>query len=639
MDLLPTIQTPADLRKLPLSSLRQVCQEIRQLIIDVISKKNGHFASNLGVVELTVALHYVYDFLHDRLVLDVGHQVYPHKILTGRRERFASIRDAGGLAGYPDPKESPYDPFHTAHASCAISSALGLIEGARLQGRDLRAVALVGDGSLTGGVAYEGLNNAGMLRRNLLVVLNDNSCSISMTTGALSEMLTRVRESSEYSVVRKGLRETLMHIPILRRAASQAVEAVRGAFTPSEIFSSLGFRYFGPVDGHDVVGLVEHLRKLKSMGGPVLLHALTNKGHGFEPAQTDPVTYHAPKPFSYEVSQDQTKVLPMPRKAAPPSYSETVAGAIGDLARQDKRVVAITAAMPDGTGLGAFAAEFPDRFYDVGICEQHAVAFAGALAKEGMRPFVCIYSTFLQRAVDQIFHEVVLQESLPVFFGLDRGGLVGNDGATHNGVFDLAYLSAFPNLTVMAPKDGPEARMMVEYGLAQEHACAMRYPRGNVPAPALSDPTPPIETGVAEFLREGPDGALVGYGATVDECLKAADLLKESGLEVTVVNARFARPIDQAMVDQVMRGGPLVMTVEDHQAASGFGSLFAKAATDSGSARDGARLIVRGIPDRLIAHGTPVEQWRECGLCADQIAEAFRVALDVEKRSGKRVSA
>lgn len=639
MELLNTLDSPADLRKLPVAKLKQVCAEIRQLIIDVISKKNGHFATNLGVVELTVALHYVFDFLHDRLVLDVGHQVYPHKILTGRRDRFPTIRDAGGLAGYPDPKESPYDPFHTAHASSAISSALGLLEGARLQGRDIRAVALVGDGSLTGGIAYEGLNNAGMLKRNLLVVLNDNSCSISMTTGAMSEMLTRVRESSEYSVVRKGLRETLMHIPILRRAASQAVEAMRSALGPTEIFSSLGFRYFGPVDGHDVVGLVEHLRKLKTMGGPILLHALTNKGHGFQPAQEDPVTYHAPKPFAYEVQKEGTKVLPMPRKAAPPSYSDTVAGAIADLARKDKRVVAITAAMPDGTGLLPFAKEFPDRFFDVGICEQHAVAFAGALSKEGMRPYVCIYSTFLQRAFDQIFHEVVLQENLPVFFALDRGGLVGNDGATHNGVFDIGYMAAFPNLIVMAPKDGEEARRMIEFGLEQEHACAMRYPRGNVPEPALSTPTPPIVKGVAEFLREGPDGALVGYGATVEECLKAADLLATDGIKVTVVNARFARPIDTDMVARVMQHSPVVMTVEEHQAASGFGSLFAKAAMDLDVARRGARLIIRGVPDRLIAHGTPADQWREAGLTADQLAASFKQTLAAEKRGAKTLSA
>ncbi|HTL52233.1 MAG TPA: 1-deoxy-D-xylulose-5-phosphate synthase, partial [Planctomycetota bacterium] len=534
MELLKTIDSPADLKKLPLGKLPQVCAEIRQLIIDVISKKNGHFATNLGVVELTVALHYVYDFLQDRLVLDVGHQVYPHKILTGRRDRFPTIRDAGGLAGYPDPRESPYDPFHTAHASCAISSALGLIEGARLQGRDIRGVAMVGDGSLTGGVAYEGLNNAGMLKRNLLVVLNDNSCSISMTTGALSDMLTRVRESSEYSVVRKGLRETLMHVPILRRAASQAVEAVRSALSPTEIFSSLGFRYFGPVDGHDVVGLVDHFRKLKAMNGPVLLHALTNKGHGFQPAQEDPVTYHAPKPFSYEVAQDNsTKVLPLPRKASPPSYSDTVAGAISELARVDSRVVAITAAMPDGTGLVPFSREFPERFFDVGICEQHAVAFSGALAKEGLRPYVCIYSTFIQRAFDQIFHEVVLQENLPVFFALDRSGLVGNDGATHNGVFDIGYLAAFPNLTIMAPRDGVEAQMMVRFGLAQPHACAMRYPRGNVPDPAGGIAPAPIVLGVAEFLKEGPDGALVAYGAMVDECWRAAALLKDTGIDVT----------------------------------------------------------------------------------------------------------
>jgi 1-deoxy-D-xylulose-5-phosphate synthase len=617
------IQTAEDVRRIPPTLLPALAYEIRQKIHEAVSRTGGHLASNLGVVELTIALHRIYDFRKDHLVLDVGHQVYTHKLLTGRAKLFHTLRQQGGLSGYPNPRESEYDLFHTAHAGCSVSTVLGLAEADKTSGRDVRSVAVVGDGALTSGVVFEAMNHAGHVGSDVLVVLNDNGCSISPTTGALSATCSDIRVTHFFRQFRDRGREFLEKIPYLGRDASRIAGNVLDAASrlthqPGSIFMDLGFRYFGPMDGHDLVALEKWLAEMRTITGPKLLHVVTHKGYGLPWAAQDPVTWHGARP--YEV-QGQTASFKKSNAPSPPAYTKVISDAIIEVAKENPKVVAITAAMPDGTGLINFQKQFPDRYYDVGICEQHAVCFAAALAKGGLRPVVCIYSSFLQRAVDQLMHDVSLQEGLPVVLCLDRAGLVGDDGPTHNGVFDIAYMRSFPHFVLAAPKDGAESAAMVRWAIEQNRPVAIRYPRDMVPVEPLTPELRPIELGKGEILRQGEGIALLGYGATVVESLKAADLIeKEHGRRVTVANARFCKPLDTELLRKLFETHDRVITVEDHQLQNGFGSAVLEEACDRGM--DPRKLRRLGIPDRYVEHAPRPWQLAHIGIDAAGIVAA-----------------
>jgi 1-deoxy-D-xylulose-5-phosphate synthase len=616
------IQGAEDVRKIPLSLLPKLALEVRHKIHESVSKTGGHLASNLGVVELTIALHRVYDFRKDRLVLDVGHQVYTHKLITGRAKQFHTLRQKGGLSGYPNPRESEYDLFHTAHAGCSVSTILGLAEADKKAGRDALSVAVVGDGALTAGLVFEALNHAGHIGSDLLVILNDNGCSISPTTGALSATCSDIRVTHFFRKFRDRGKEFLEKLPYLGKDASRLATNVFDAASrlthqPGAIFMDLGFRYFGPIDGHDLVALEKWLKEMRAVTGPKLLHVVTHKGYGMPWAAQDPVTWHGAKPYEVKGGTASFKKSDAP---APPAYTKVVSGALIEAAKEDPKVVAITAAMPDGTGLINFQKEFPDRYYDVGICEQHAVCFAAALAKGGLKPVACIYSSFLQRAVDQLMHDISLQEGLPVVLCIDRAGVVGDDGPTHNGVFDIAYMRCFPHFVLVAPKDGEEARAMVRWALAQDRPVAIRYPRDVTPDP-LTPGRRPIEVGKGEILRQGEGVALLGYGATVAEMVAAAELLeKEHGKRVTVANARFCKPLDGELLERLFGGHDRVITAEDHQLQNGFGSAVLEEACERGL--DARKLVRLGIPDRYVEHGRRSWQLADIGIDAPGIVAA-----------------
>ena len=612
----------ADVKKIPVEYLGELAAEIREKINDTVQTTGGHLSSNLGVTELTIALHKVFDFPNDRLILDVGHQVYPHKLLTGRYEQFHSLRQKGGISGYPNPHESEYDLFMTAHAGCSVSSALGMAVGDHIQGRQNHCVAVVGDGALTAGLIFEALNHAGDLKEDMLVILNDNGCSISLTTGALSATCSDIRKSHIFKQVKGKGKEFLEKIPFVgkdvERFAEHAFEVVnRAAHAPGSLFRDLGFRYYGPVDGHDIPALIRWLTEMKSVKGPKLLHVATNKGHGLPWAAKDPVTWHGAKPYEVEGSQARVK------KSAPtpPAYTKVISDAIINVARTDDKLIAITAAMPDGTGLVNFQKVFPKRYFDVGICEQHAVCFSAALAKSGIHPVACIYSSFLQRAVDQLMHEISLQDGLPVVLCLDRAGVVGDDGPTHNGVFDLAYMRAFPFFTLIAPKDQPEAEAMVKWAVASGKPVAIRYPRDNVPAVPLTPELKPIEFGKGEIIRHGEKVAILAYGAQVVHAVEAAETIeKRTGLKITVANARFCKPFDQQLLADLMTRHERVITVEDHQLMNGFGTAALEAANELGL--DTRKIKRLGIPDRFVDHGPRKWQLAQCGIDAEGIAKA-----------------
>lgn len=631
------IAGPADVRKIPIPYLSELAQEIREKIDDTVQQTGGHLASNLGVADLTIALHRVFDFSKDGLVFDVGHQVYAHKLLTGRYAQFHTLRQQGGVSGYPDPHESPYDLFRTGHAGCAASSALGLAIGSHLQGRDDRHfVAVVGDGAMTSGMVFEALNHAGAARQNILVVLNDNGISISPTTGALSATWSDIRAA--HFIQRLGGRgkELLERIPYvgkeMERLAKQAVNAVsRAAQFPGAIFSDLGFQYFGPVDGHDIAALIRWLEEMRSIQGPKLLHVVSRKGQGLPWAAEDPTKWHGARP--YEVEGAEARFIAA--APAPPSYTKVVSDAIISLARSDDKVVAITAAMADGTGLSAFQKVFPKRYFDVGICEPHAVCFAAALAKSGLRPVACIYSSFLQRSADQLMHEISLQDGLPVVLCIDRAGLVGDDGPTHHGVFDIALIRPLPHFVLLAPKDGPETEAMLQWALASGKPVALRYPRDNVPAFPLVVQTPgsrgtlaecadvcrPIELGKGEILVQGEQTAVLAYGAEVAHAVEAASLVKlQTGRTITVANARFCKPLDTELLARLLDQHERVVTVEEHQLMGGFGAAVLEEANARGL--DARKIVRLGIPDRFIEHGARKWQLAQCGLDADGIAKA-----------------
>jgi len=630
MKLLPTIQYPEDLKRLPRADLERLCGEIRDFLVDSVTRSGGHLSSNLGVVELTVALHYVFDIAkdRDRIAFDVSHQAYVHKMLTGRRDRFESLRKTGGLCGFTSQYESDYDLFHVSHAGTSVSTALGYRLGRKHAGKDPhRTIALVGDASIGAGMAFEGLNHAGTLvDEDMLVILNDNQMSIGESVGALVRYFDKIRASESFVSSKHEIQRALEAIPVVGQPLAKWIprvkEAIQHYMNPGLIFEELGFRYFGPVDGHDVHRMISTLRDLRETKGPVFLHVLTNKGHGWENSEKDPSKYHGVSGCKIEAEPEAGR-LPAPREVRPDSidcyrhFGETVAR----LADDDDRIVAITAAMPSGTGLAAFQKAHPERYYDVGICEQHAVAMGGGMALGGVLPVIAIYSTFLQRGYDQVVHDLALQSAHAVVC-MDRAGVVGGDGMTANGMHDIAYLRTVPNTTLLAPADCPEIEAMLQFALAHEGVVALRWPKAPYRLESLPGNDVPIEFGKSVVLREGSDLALIAYGAMVEPCLTAAEILAEDGITASVINARFAKPIDADGMEQAALAHSLLVTVEDHTLQAGFGSAVLEALVDRGAL---PRHLTRlGIPDRFIEHGDRSELLDRIGLSPARIAERCR---------------
>jgi 1-deoxy-D-xylulose-5-phosphate synthase len=617
---LPSINGPEDLAQLSLPQLEQLAGEMRDVLCNLIACRSAHFASNLGVVELSIALHCSFDFRRDRLIWDTGHQIYPHKLLTGRFGQFHTMRTRGGLMGYPHPAESEFDLFMTGHAGASVSTMLGLASGDEFlrpeEGR--HAVAVIGDGAFPSGVVFEALNNARRQSERLLVILNDNQMSICPRVGGMADYLDRLRLNPMYTGLKDEVAKILHKVPLLgdptERFLVQLKEAAKAGLRGGMIFEDMGLRYIGPIDGHNIALLRKYLKMVRRIKGPVLLHVVTEKGHGFQPAAEDPVLFHAPPQMERRDPGGVTL-----KKTTARAYTHVASAAIGDQMRVDPRVTVLTAAMCQGNKLEGIREEFPDRFFDTGICEAHTVAFAAGQAKAGMRPIVDIYSTFLQRAYDHIFQEVALQ-NLPVTFMLDRGGLAGPDGPTHHGVFDLGYLRVLPNLIVMAPGDARDLPAMLDFALRQEGPCAIRYPKA--PAVQIERETPPVELGHSDVLRWGTDGCLVACGALLPRCLAAADALHEEGLDVGVVNARFVKPLDADTILRAVRECGFVVTVEEAALAGGFGSAVLELAADAGL--DGSRIRRLGIPDRFIEHGERDELLADLGLDAAGIAENCR---------------
>ncbi|MEE8109601.1 MAG: 1-deoxy-D-xylulose-5-phosphate synthase [bacterium] len=626
-EILNTIDGPEDLRRLTIPQMEQLAAEARDEIIRVTTTiTGGHLGANLGSVELTLALHYVFNTPEDKICWDVGHQVYTQKLITGRRERFETIRQYGGLYGFTKRGESPFDLFTTAHAGTAISTGFGLAEARDKQGKDFKIIAVVGDGALTSGIAMEGLNNAGASNTNIIIVLNDNKMSIAPNVGAFTTYLSRITTGHLFVSLRKEFTKLLKQIPgighMAVKVARKLEEVAKSLISPGIIFDELGYEYIGPIQGHNIGALVQTFENIKNFEGPLLVHVLTEKGKGWKPAEEDLLKRHAvsakkPKP----AGKKNDKVAP-PAPPAPPSYTSIFANTLIKLAGNDERIIAITAAMPDGTGLDKFQAVYPDRFYDVGISEQHGVAFAAGLAAQGLKPVAAIYSSFLQRAYDQIFHDVCLQ-NLPVTFCLDRGGVVGEDGPTHHGAFDMTYLRAFPNMIIMSPKDENELQHMVHTAIEHPGPAAVRFPRGAGVGVLLEEDIRLIEIGKGEILREGDDVALLAIGRTVHPSLEAAEVLAGEGIEAMVVNMRFAKPMDAELLKQVGRSVKRLITLEDHTLHGGFSSAVLESLADQGLLRN-TRVLRLGIPDSFVPHGAPKILLKLIGIDAECIAESTR---------------
>ncbi len=622
--MLDRVQTPADLRNFSAEQLRQVADELRAETVDVVSTTGGHLGASLGVVELTVALHAVFDTPRDRLLWDVGHQAYPHKILTGRRDRIRTLRQPGGLSGFTRRSESEYDPFGAAHSSTSISAGLGMAVAHDLQGvEDRHVVAVIGDGAMSAGMAYEAMNNAGARRGRLLVILNDNDMSIAPPVGAMSAYLSRLMSSRSFLNLRDLAARMAKHFPRgLERTARRAEEYARGILTGGTLFEEMGFYYVGPIDGHNLDHLLPVLRNLREAeeAGPVLLHVITKKGHGYAPAEASPDKYHGVSKFNV-ITGEQAKAPP-----GPPQYTRVFADALIAEAEADSRIVAITAAMPSGTGLDRFAKRFPERTFDVGIAEQHAVTFAAGMATEGMKPFCAIYSTFLQRGYDQVVHDVVLQH-LPVRFGIDRAGLVGADGATHAGSFDLAYLGCLPGIVLMAPSDEVELMDMVATSaIIDDQPSAIRYPRGESTGLELPARGTPLAIGRGRILREGSSVAILSLGTRLADSLRAADELQARGLSTTVADARFAKPFDTAMVEQLARHHAVLVVVEEGS-IGGFGAHVLQHLAMRGLLDGGVKVRSMTLPDYFIDHNTPAAQIVEAKLGAKDIVATVMNAL------------
>ena len=588
--LLNTIESPADLRKLSAAKLPALAKELREFLIQSVSTRGGHFAAGLGTVELTIALHYVFDTPRDRIVWDVGHQAYPHKVLTGRRDQLRTIKQPGGLAPFPTRSESEYDTFGVGHSSTSISAALGMAVAAERLQDDRRVVAVIGDGAMTAGMAFEALNHAGSLPTNLLVILNDNDMSISENVGALSSQLARALSGRMYAHLREGGKKVLRQMPTVWELARRSEEHLKGMVLPGTLFEELGFNYIGPVDGHDVKSLVTTLKNLRQLHGPQFLHVVTRKGKGYAPAEADPIKWHGPGPF------DPASGTIFKEKASGPTYSQIFGQWLCDMATRDPRIIGVTPAMREGSGLVEFSKKFPERYFDVAIAEQHAVTFAAGLAVEGLKPVVAIYSTFLQRAYDQLIHDVALQ-NLPVVFALDRAGLVGSDGATHQGSYDISFLRCIPNMTIMAPADENECRQMLYTGTTLPGPSAIRYPRGTGPGVALVDEMTALPIGKAQLRREGRSGlAILVFGTLLDSAQKIAERL-----DATLVNMRFVKPLDEDLVIGLAARHRAVITIEENATIGGAGSAVGELLASEGILIPHLQL---GIPDRFIEHGS-----------------------------------
>ena len=632
-EILPRITDPRDLEGLSDAQLETLAAEIRERLCSIVADRAAHFASNLGVVELAIALHRTFDFKTDRLIWDTGHQIYPHKLLTGRFPQFDTLRERGGLMGYPNPEESDYDLFVTGHAGASVSTSLGLKAGDDLvhPTENRKSVAVIGDGALPSGVVFEAFNNAAGLQKDLLVILNDNKMGICPRVGGLASYLDAARTAPFYDGLKKDVAWLLNKIPVVgeqsHKLIAQGKDALKHFLHGGMLFEELGFRYVGPVDGHDLKGLRETLERVKHVRGPVLLHVLTEKGHGFKPAAADPVTFHTPAPFQRDETGQSVAEI---RKSGTKAYTDHAAAAIHDALANDKSVAVLTAAMCQGNKLETVRTDFPDRFFDTGICEGHAVAFAGGMAKAGARPIVDIYSTFLQRSFDHVFQEVALQ-NLPVTFLMDRAGLCGPDGATHHGVFDHSYMRVFPNMTVMAPGDAGEIAAMLQFSLKHSGPCSLRYPKAA--AVTVRRDAPPIEHGRAEVYADGPDGLLIGCGVMFPEAVAAAAKLREEeGLEVGVVNPRFVKPIDVETLGPLVEEAPWVVTAEENVVTGGFGSALLEALNAAGVRTHHVRVLA--LPDEFIEHGPREEILADYDLDAAGMTEA---ALAMSERTAATV--
>ena len=622
--LLDRINDPADLKNLDVPQLAQLARELREFLLNVVSKTGGHLAPSLGVVELTIALHYVFNTPTDKIVWDVGHQAYIHKILTGRKDRLHTIRQYGGISGFTKIAESPYDAFGVGHASTAISAALGMAYARDFRGENFKVAAVVGDGALTGGVAFEGLNNAGASGKDFILILNDNKMSISPNVGAVSHYLTNVISNPIYNRIKNDVWELTGKMSTvgrhIRRTVRHLEKAVKSAIAPGQLFEQFGFRYFGPIDGHNLSQLIRTLREIKDLKGPILLHVVTVKGKGYKPAEDDAPRFHGLGAFDLRTGLSLSK-------SDVPSYTKVFGTTLVDIAQRDPRVVGITAAMPAGTGLEHLRQAIPERFVDVGIAEQHAVTFAAGLATQGQKPVVAIYSTFLQRAFDQVIHDVAIQ-NLPVVFVLDRGGLVGEDGPTHHGVFDLSYLRMIPNLVVMAPKDEAELQDMLWTAVRHDGPIALRFPRGSGLGVPLRKTYTELPIGRGETLRKGTDVALLAVGRMVDFSLKAAKILKEQGISVQVENMRFVKPLDEERLRHLTEKFPLLVTLEDNVITGGFGSGVLEFVAGLSSE---TRVLRLGLPDAFVEHGAVTVLFEKLGLDPEGIAVRVREALEANR--------
>lgn len=632
-ELLFQIESPKDIRDFDTAQLKILCSEIREYMVDVVSQVGGHFGGGLGAVELTVALHKVFNTPEDILVWDTGHQAYPHKIITGRRDKLFSIRQLNGLSGFLKRSESEYDAFGAGHASTSISAALGIAEGAKQAGIERKVVAIIGDGAMTGGMAYEAMNNSGILKSNLIVVLNDNQMSIAPNVWQISNYFTEVIAHPEYNKFKGAMWELTGKLDQfgdrLRKVASRLESGIKSIVTPGMLFEALGFRYFGPVNGHNIKKLVELFEHIKPLNGPILVHALSEKGKGYKPAEENAPKFHGVSPFDKVTGQILQK------SGGSPSFTEIFGKALVQIAKENTKVVGITAAMPDGTGLKYLQSEFPERYYDTGIAEEHAVTFSAGLATEGIIPVVAIYSTFLQRGFDQIIHDVSLQK-LHVVFALDRAGLVGADGPTHHGTFDLSYLRMIPNMVIMAPKDEAELRNMLFTAVEYKNGpVALRYPRGSAIGVELKEEFELLSVGKAEVMQEGCDVAILAVGNMVQFSLQAADKLRSDGINVQVVNMRFIKPLDTEMLDEVASKFNKIVTVEENSIVGGFGSGVIEYFADKNYKNDILRL---GLPDKFVSHGTQAELYGILGIDADGIYKNVKTFSEETKSQSEVVA-
>ena len=627
MSFLENINSPADLKGLPRSELPILAAEIRKVIIDVVSKNGGHLAPSLGTVELAIAIHFVFNAPADKIIWDVGHQSYAHKLLTGRKERFHTLRQLEGICGFTRMSESPYDAFSTGHSSTSISAGLGIACAKRLKNDKSKVVAVIGDGSMTAGLAYEGLNQAGDTNKNIIVILNDNDMSIARNVGALSSFLSRTFSAKYLQDFKKELRDFLKSLPKIGddiyQFAKRSKESFKTFITPGMLFEAFNFEYFGPINGHNMNHLIDILNNIKCLNEPVLLHVTTKKGKGYPPAEKNPVYFHGVECFNADTGESINK------EHSIPTYTRVFGETLLKMAKSDDRIIAVTAAMPEGTGLAKFAEAYPDRFFDVGIAEQHAVTFAAGLATEGFKPVVTIYSTFLQRAYDQILHDVCI-EALPVVFAVDRGGIVGEDGATHHGAFDFSYLRSLPNMVVMAPKDENELCRMLTTSLAHNGPIAVRYPRGTGEGVKMENQDIPLPIGKGEVLKKGDDVLILAIGRSVSEALSAYSTLIEQGISATVVNCRFVKPLDADLIGALAKEIPRIVTVEENVRQGGFGSAVLECLNDKGIT--GFLLECIGIPDTFVEHGPQKVLRSKYGIDALAIIHAVkRLMLDVSK--------